>query len=328
MVAEIRAGINTRNVAVSPDGKHVAVANYLPHNLVLLDGELNLIKSIEAKDRDGKKSSRVSAVYDATPRQSFIAALKDVGEVWEISYTKAVEDIPISYIHDFTQREGTFIPGYLNPRRTILAEVLDDFFFTQDYSELMGASREGVGQVVNLDVRKKIADLPLDGMPHLGSGITWDWNDPAAGAGAKPRTVMASTNLKAGEVTVIDMKTWEVVKRIPTRGPGFFLRSHGNSRYAFVDSMMSPEAKHILQVIDKQTLEVVKEITGEPGKTLAHVEFTRDGRYALASLWEDEGAVIVFDAHTLEEVKRLPMRKPVGKYNVWNKISREEGTSH
>ena len=328
VVAEVRAGINTRNVAASPDGTHVAVANYLPNTLVLLDGDLNLVKTIEAKDRDGKKSSRVSAVYDATPRQSFIAALKDVGEVWEISYTKAVEDIPVSYIHDYTQREGTFIPGYLNPRRTILAEVLDDFFFTQDYSELMGASREGVGQVVNLDVRKKIADLPLDGMPHLGSGITWEWKDPAAGPDAKPRTVMASTNLKAGEVTVIDMKTWEVVKRIPTRGPGFFLRSHGNSRYAFVDSMMSPEAKHILQVIDKHTLEVVKEITGEPGKTLAHIEFTRDGRHALASLWEDEGAVIVLDAQTLEEVKRLPMRKPVGKYNVWNKITREEGTSH
>ena len=328
VVAEVRAGINTRNVAASPDGTHVAVANYLPNTLVLLDGELNLVKTIPAADRDGKKRSRVSAVYDATPRQSFIAALKDVGEVWEISYTKAVEDIPVSYIHDYTQREGSFIPGYLNPRRTLLAEVLDDFFFTQDYSELMGASREGVGQVVNLDVRKKIANLPLDGMPHLGSGITWEWKDPAAGPDAAPRTVMASTNLKAGEVTVIDMKTWEVVKRIPTRGPGFFLRSHGNSRYAFVDSMMSPEAKHILQVIDKHTLEVVKEITGEPGKTLAHIEFTRDGRYALASLWEDEGAVIVLDAQTLEEVKRLPMRKPVGKYNVWNKITREEGTSH
>ena len=328
VVAEVRAGINTRNVAASPDGKHVAVANYLPHTLVLLDGDLNLIKTLPAMDRDGKQSSRVSAVYDATPRQSFIAALKDVGEVWEISYTKAVEDIPTSYIHDYTQREGTFIPGYLNPRRTILAEVLDDFFFTQDYSELMGASREGVGQVVNLDARKKVANLPLDGMPHLGSGITWEWTDPAAGPDAKPRTVMASTNLKAGEVTVIDMKTWEVIKRIQTRGPGFFLRSHGNSRYAFVDSMMSPEAKHILQVIDKQTLEVVREIVGEPGKTLAHIEFTRDGRYALASLWEDEGAVIVLDAQTLEEVKRLPMRKPVGKYNVWNKITREEGTSH
>ena len=53
-----------------------------------------------------------------------------------------------------------------------------------------------------------------------------------------------------------------------------------------------------------------------------------EGGYALASLWEDEGAVIVLDAQTLEEVKRLPMRKPVGKYNVWNKITREEGTSH
>jgi mono/diheme cytochrome c family protein len=319
VVAEVRAGINTRNVAVSPDGHYVAVANYLPHSLVLLDGDLNLLKSIEVTDRDGKQSSRVSAVYEATPRQSFVAALKDVPEVWEISYTRAVEDIPVGFIHDYRQREGEFIPGYLNPRRTQLTDVLDDFFFTQDYSQLMGASREGKGQVVNLDVRKKVADLPLDGMPHLGSGITWTWQG---------RRVMASTNLQAAEVTVIDLDSWEVVRRIPTRGPGFFLRSHEASRYAFVDSMMSPEAKHLLQVIDKETLEVVREIAGPPGKTLAHIEFTRDGRYALASLWEDHGAVVVYDAQTLEEVKRLPMRKPVGKYNVWNKITREEGTSH
>jgi len=45
----------------------------------------------------------------------------------------------------------------------------------------------------------------------------------------------------------------------------------------------------------------------EPGKTLAHIEFTQDGRYALASLWEDDGALIVYDAVTLKEVKRLPV---------------------
>ena len=65
-----------------------------------------------------------------------------------------------------------------------------------------------------------------------------------------------------------------------------------------------------------------------PGKTLGHIEFSRDGRYALASLWEDDCAVIVFDAATFKEVKRIPMRKPVGKYNVYNKITRSEGTSH
>lgn len=319
VVTEVRAGINTRNVAVSPDGRYVAVANYLPHTLVLLDGELNLLKSIPVTDRSGKNTSRVSAVYEATPRKSFVAALKDVPEVWEISFDPAAEDIPAGFVHDYQYREGAFVPGYLNPRRTELADTLDDFFFTQDYSTVLGASRDGGGQVVNLDVRRKIADLALDGMPHLGSGITWDWQG---------RRVMASTNLKAAEVTVIDLEDWRVVKRIPTRGPGFFLRSHENSRYAFVDSMMSREAKNTLQVIDKQTLEIVKELKAAPGQTLAHIEFTRDGRHALASLWEMDGALIVYDARTLTEVKRIPMKKPVGKYNVWNKITREEGTSH
>jgi hypothetical protein len=27
-------------------------------------------------------------------------------------------------------------------------------------------------------------------------------------------------------------------------------------------------------------------------------------------------------------VKRLPMKRPVGKYNVYNKITRSEGASH
>lgn len=140
--------------------------------------------------------------------------------------------------------------------------------------------------------------------------------------------VMASPNLNAGLVTVIDLKTYQTIKQIKTLGPGFFLRSHEMSRYAFTDSMMSKENKNTLQVIDKETLEVVAQIQAEPGQTLAHVEFTRDGRYALASLWEMDGALLVIDAQTLKEVKRIPAKKPVGKYNVWNKISRSEGTSH
>ena len=322
VVAEIRAGINTRNVAVSGDGKYLAVANYLPHTLVLLDADLNLLKVHPVVSKDGKESSRVSAVYDAAPRQSFVAALKDVPEVWEISYNPNADDIPIGMVHDFKYKEGSFIPGFLNPRRSFLSEPLDDFFFTQNYSELMGSSREaGKGQVVNLDVRKKIADLKLPGMPHLGSGITWDWNG---------RRVMATPNLKEGLITVIDMKDWGTVKTIPTLGPGFFMRSHENTPYAWTDSMMS-KGKDTLQVIDKRGLEKIAEVKTDPGKTLAHVEFTRDGKYLLASLWErkaDGGALIVFDATTFKEIKRIPMDKPVGKYNLYNKINRSEGTSH
>jgi len=322
VVAEIRAGINTRNVAVSGDGKYLAVANYLPNTLVLLDADLNLLKVLSVKDKSGKTGSRVSAVYDAAPRKSFVAALKDVAELWEISYDPKAEDIAVGMVHTYQYKEGGFVPGFLNVRRTELSEPLDDFFFTQNYREVMGASREaGKGQVVNLDARTKIADLSLPGMPHLGSGITWTWEG---------RTVMATPNLKDGLISVIDMKTWKTIKTLPTLGPGFFMRSHENTPYAWFDAMMS-KAKDTLQVIDKRTLDKVADIRTDPGKTLAHIEFTRDGKYALASLWErkaDGGALIVFDAATFKEIKRIPMDKPVGKYNLFNKINRSEGTSH
>jgi hypothetical protein len=173
--------------------------------------------------------------------------------------------------------------------------------------------------VVHLDVRRKIATLEVTGMPHLGSGITWMLDG---------RRVMATPNLREGLVSVFDIKAWKPVGQIRTLGPGFFMRSHENTPYAWVDSMMSPAHKDTLQVIDKRTLKVVAELRPEPGKTLAHIEFTRDGRYALASLWEMDGALIVYDAQTLKEVKRIPMKKPVGKYNVHNKITKSEGTSH
>jgi hypothetical protein len=319
-VAELRAGIHTRNLAVSGDGRYVAVANYLPYSLVLLDArDLSPLKLIPVQDDQGK-GSRVSAVYAAPPRQSFVAALKDIPEVWEI----LVADDPLPVyngpMHDYRMGEGTALePGPFPVRRTRLADYLDDFFFDQSYQVLIGAARDGSqGQVVNLDVRQKIAELDLDGMPHLGSGITWERDG---------HTPLATPHLKKAEVSVIDLKTWETVKRIETLGPGFFARSHESSPYAWVDVFSGPN-KDAIHVIDKQRLEIVETLRPAPGKTAAHVEFDRYGRYALVSIWEDDGAIVVYDAKTLKEVKRLPMRKPSGKYNVYNKITRSEGTSH
>ena len=297
MIAEVRAGINMRNIAVSSDGRWAMAANYLPHTLVALDAtDLAPVKVIEVRDAKGE-SSRVSAVYDAAPRASFVAASKDVKEIWEIPYGPAFGPVRAIETDDY----------------------LDDFFFDRGYHNLLGASRGAkTSEVVDLDARRKIASIDLPGMPHLGSGITWDWNGT---------TVLATPNLKTGVVTVIDTKTWKVVKHIKTLGPGLFLRSHENTPYAWADNFNSPY-RDTMQLIDKRTLEVVKSITPAPGKTAAHVEFTRDGRYALVSVWDMDGAIVVYDASTLQEVKRLPMKKPSGKYNVWNKITRSDGTSH
>ncbi len=322
VVAEIRAGINTRNLAISHDGRTVAVANYLPHTLVMLDGrDLSLLKILPVTDMHKKTTSRVSAVYQAAPRKSFIVALKDVPELWEIPYAENPPPVHSGLVHSYEKgHEEAIVKTERFPiRRIELKEPLDDFFFDQSYRRLMGSARDGKrGVVVHLGVGREIAELALPGMPHLGSGITWTYQG---------RRVMATPHLKEAAISIIDMETWKLVRRIKTLGPGFFMRSHENSRYAWTDVFFGPH-KDVVHVIDKQTLEIVKTLRPAPGKTAAHVEFTRDGRYALLSIWDMKGAIVVYDARTLEEVKRLPFVRPSGKYNVYNKITRSEGTSH
>lgn len=306
MVAEIRAGINARNLAVSSDGKWVMVANYLPHSLVVLDAANLALKQV-IPVQSGANSSRVSAVYNAPPRNSFVAALKDLKEVWEFPYG----DKPV---------DSTWVP-----RKIETSDYLDDFFFDPEYKHLLGATRNDEakkdidgGQVIDMDTGKLVSGLPISGMPHLGSGITWEQNG---------RRIMASPNLKENKISFIDMTDWKVIKEIQTEGPGFFMRSHNDSPYAWADVFFGAN-KEAVHIIDKQKLEIVKTLRPAKGKTAAHVEFTKDGKYALLSIWDMDGAVIVYDANTLEEIKRLPMVKPSGKYNVYNKTRYEDGTSH
>jgi mono/diheme cytochrome c family protein len=318
--AEVRAGINTRNLALSHDGRIVIVGNYLPHTLVMLDArDLSLIQDIPAVDTAGR-SSRVSAVYQAAPRNSFIVALKDVPEVLEIPIAAAdPRGGHALYGHGPFTEEMRRAARLSEIRHIRLDTILDDFFFTQDYRHLLGAARDG-GQAVVLDLAagKVVARLPIAGMPHLGSGISWERD------GGR---VLATPNIQNGLVTVIDERDWSVVTTITTLGPGFFMRSHSRSPWAWVDVFTGPD-RDVMHVIDKQSLTVARTLRPSPGRTSGHIEFDRHGRWALLSIWEDDGEIIVYDAQTLKEHKRLPMRRPVGKYNVYNKVHKDEGTSH
>ena len=321
-VGRVRAGLNSRNIAISHDGKWLAVANYLPQTLTILSTDtLAPVKVIDVAARDGTPS-RVSAVYQAPQRKSFILALKDAPEIWEIATDPDAGPFHDGYVHSYEKDAVEAFgaeQGLFARRRIPTGEPLDDFFFDPGYKNLIGTNREGTkGVVINLTSGGKVAELPLPGMPHLGSGITWDRNG---------RKVMATPHLNEGVLSVIDMTDWTVVRRIATSGPGFFLRSHDSSPHVWADVFFGPH-KDELHIIDKTSLEIVRTLRPAPGRTAAHTEFTRDGKYALVSLWEDDGAVIVYDARTLQEVKRLPMRRPSGKYNVWNKISFSDGTSH
>lgn len=294
-IAEIRAGLNTRNIAVSADGKYVAVGNYLPHDVVILKAPtLEVIKVLPALTSKNE-SSRVSAIYTARPRNSFVVALKDAPELFELDYTNNFE-----------------------MKRFTTVEPLDDFFFDQDYKNILGSSRKGEGWVINLSESKPAKKVPLSGMPHLGSGISWMY---------KGKRVIAAPNLRENKISILDSVKWEILKEIPTEGPGFFLRSHEKTPYAWADVFLGKNKDSVL-LIDKRRLEITKTLQPAPGKTAAHVEFDRWGKYALLSIWEDPGELLIIDTKTLKIKKRIPMRKPSGKYNIYNKTRLSEGTSH
>ncbi len=69
-VGRVRAGLNSRNIAMSKDGKWLAVANYLPMCLTILSTEdLTVARTFDVASKEDAPS-RVSAVYQAPQRDS------------------------------------------------------------------------------------------------------------------------------------------------------------------------------------------------------------------------------------------------------------------
>lgn len=144
--------------------------------------------------------------------------------------------------------------------------------------------------------------------------LAFDWNGTR---------VLALPNPGRAAIEVIDLRTWQPVKTIATAGPASFVRSHDASRYAWTDATIGANTDATLTLIDKQTLQPVARLR-QPGHSPVHAEFTQDGRHALARVREPQGALIVHDATTRRQVKRLPMRSPAASYNVGNQLGRPD----
>ncbi|VAX11066.1 Nitrite reductase associated c-type cytochorome NirN [hydrothermal vent metagenome] len=313
-VAEVRAGVNMRNFAISSDGQFLLAGNEMPRTLVVLSAvDLSPLNVLEVKDEQGR-TSRVSAVYDAGNRHSFIVALKEFNEVWEMSYEVPPPMGFGKWMHDYRENAGEN-SGFdrskdLFPvRRIKLKSRLDNLFLNSTNELMVGSSRAGTVQIIDLDLGRVMHVLELPGMPHPGSGVSWIYQG---------RTILAIPNLKESLVSILDLEKGTLIKQIKTQGSGLFIQTHKNSPYAWVDTFFSAN-KESVQIIDKRTLKIAKTLKPAPGKTVAHVEFDKQGQHALLSVWDSEGAVIVYDAKTLTEIKRLPMKSPSGKYNVHNR---------
>lgn len=289
-VRKVRVGHDSRGIAISDNGRYLIVGNYIPTTAVILDARtLEPIKVIatEGNDPDGRfVQSRVAIVSDVAPSlvgPYFIIGLKEAGQLWRIDWSKP--DFPIAEVEDV----GHILhDGFLSPDNKF-------FYIASQNDNWMG--------VVNVQTWELVDKISTGAVPHPGSGAAWEANGVLYGA-----TVHAGE----GTVTVWDLSNNRIVKKIPTGGPGLFLRSHEHSPYVWADALFGNPANNIT-VFDKETLEVVKTITD--GVQTLHPEFTNDGRFVYVSDWQGN-VVRVYDAKTFALVKEISdVRTPTGIFS-------------
>lgn len=292
-VTSVRVGENSRGTAITDNDKYVAIGNYEPGNLVILDAaSMKILKTIPlTMEKDGKQiESRAGAVVEDGNR--IIVALKDGTSVWAIDTDQP--GFPVT--HKFSDIGGG-------------KPALHDAFLTPDGSYYIVASQGSkTAWVLDLSTMKPIAEVETGETPHTGPGAAWGKNIyvPALGEGL---------------ITVIDTTTWKPVKYIKTGGPGLFVRSYSKDPtypYVWADTAFG-DHKDEIYVIDARVNEIVKIIIPVKGESSWHPEFTYDGKFVYV-VSQTANEVEVYDAHTFDIVKRIKSDTPSAISNVGLRI--------
>jgi Cytochrome D1 heme domain len=156
LVATGRAGAQPVPSATSSEGAWRLEALAPPAGLTLFDAAGTVVRRYATTTADGRATSRVSQIRDNPQRRSFVLALPDIAELWEIAYDAAAEPIYDGLVHDWRMGEGLATPGRFGVRRTRLerGEAVERFDLDATGARVIDLDR---GTVVHLDVRRVIA---------------------------------------------------------------------------------------------------------------------------------------------------------------------------
>ena len=320
VVAETQIAFDARDVAVSHYGawkdKYVIGGGYWPPHFVILDAKtMEPLKVVSTRgvnvDGEYVNESRVAAIYNTPKAPTWIVAVKELGQLWQVDYSD-LDNLRIEQINSH--------------------KFLHDGFFdpTTRYFQIAANASNRMEIMDSVD-RKFVASIETGKKPHPGPGA--NWNDPNCGP------VAGTPHLGEGKVTVWGNdpkghadKAWKICYSVETDGPGLFIRTHPKSDYVWVDQTKhpEPEIQQSVQVIEKKTGKIVKTIrvTEYPKALAVHSEFNKDGTEVWVSVWArggkkdwDKGEIVIYDAKTLEEKARIKgLETPTGKFNVYNRV--------
>lgn len=287
----MQAGADPRGLALSGDGQWLLAAHGAA--LTLFDRDLQPVRRYPAAGLDGKVTSRVAAVFHAAARRSFVVAFDTLPELWEIPYDRSAPPIFDGLVHDYRMGEAIAASGFLGVRRTPLDEPFTALALDASHLHVLGSDAGGTLAVLNLDVRRRIARLPVVAPSPF---LVADFVQQEA-----PRLALATAD---GAIHIVGAAPWRLERMLqPGARIPVWLRTHPRSAFLWLGTQAADGA--LLTFIHEDTLEVAGTVP-LAGRLLGPMAFGRDGRHAWISVPSHQDAVLVVDEHRLAVSGQLP----------------------
>ena len=290
--------------------KYLIEGCYWPPQYIIYDGlTLEPIQRVDVPmdDIEGKTliENRVASIIASPHNPTWVVSLKEAGIVSVVDYSDPESlDFPIvaniataKFLHDGgLDHTGSFYIVAANASNKMV--VID---------------------LINQDL-EAMFDTGL--IPHPGRGVNWE--DPVYG------WVNATSHIGEGKLSIYGADpvnrpdvAWTVVREVilPSSG-SLFVKSHYKSPWVFVDMPLSATGyEKDICVIAKATGTLDKCFTVAKNGRAVHFDFNMEGTEVWVSDWAPDGAVIVLDSTTLEELRRfVDLQTPTGKFNVFNTV--------
>lgn len=284
---QIRVGLSTSGIALSHDGRVLMAANLQPATLVAMDtGNLSILRTIEVKGQAGKVSG-VAAIHTASARNSFIAVMRDIPELWEISYDERAEPVYEGLVHDYKMGEAIALPGPFAPRKIILEQALSQFIFSDDFTQAMGTNDDGLMQVINLNIRRKIRELHFSSAVQADAAALWQWQG---------RKILALPEKNENRLNLIDMQTWQVLQKMAVEEGNYRLHTHAAARYVWISK----------QILDKRSLTMLPAAPPSSTTISAPLAWLNEGR-AVVVKSHAEKSLLLLDSNTLDLLRECAL---------------------
>jgi len=279
---------------------------YWPPQYVVYDGlTLEPIQRVDVPlvdiNGDPLVENRIASIVASHSRPEWVISQKEAGFVSIVPYANPL---------DFSISADIATAKFLHD---------GGFDHTGDYF-LVAANASNLMVAVNLNTQTLEALIPTGAVPHPGRGV--NWFDPDFG------WVNATSHIGEGKITVYGADpvlrpdvAWQIVREITLPSSGsLFVKSHDASPWVLVDMTLSATGfDQDICAISKATGTLDRCFTVVDNGKAVHFEFNMDGSEVMVSDWAADGAVIVLDSTTLEEIRRFEgLPTPTGKFNVYN----------